>query len=78
MARGEDIEIENRDDSEVSHVEGWDEATQTPVSFRILPQGSRAFNPGFDVTPARLVSGLITEKGICQATEEGIGSLFGH
>jgi methylthioribose-1-phosphate isomerase len=78
LARGEDIEIENRDDSEVSHVEGWDEATQTPVSFRILPQGSRAFNPGFDVTPARLVSGLITEKGICQASEEGIGSLFGH
>jgi methylthioribose-1-phosphate isomerase len=78
LVRGEDIEIENRDDSEVSHVEGWEEATQTPVSFRILPLGSRAFNPGFDVTPARLVSGLITEKGICQATEEGIGSLFGH
>jgi methylthioribose-1-phosphate isomerase len=78
LERGEQIEIENRDESEVSHVEGWDEATQKPVSFRILPGGSGAYNPGFDVTPARLVSGLITEKGICQASEEGIRSLFGH
>ena len=78
LTHGEEIEIEDREESEVSHMEGWDEVTQTPVSFRILPGGSRAFNPGFDVTPARLVSGLITEKGICQASEEGIGSLFGH
>ena len=78
LARGGEIEIENRAESEVSHVEGWDESTQSPVSFRILPGGSRAINPGFDVTPARLVSGLITEKGICEACEEGIGTLFGH
>jgi len=74
---GHEIDIEHRDEAEVSHVEGWDEEKQTPVRFRILPEGSGVDNPGFDVTPARLVSGLITEKGICTASEEGIGSIFG-
>jgi methylthioribose-1-phosphate isomerase len=77
LCRGEEIEIENRDDVEVSHIEGWDEEAQKAASLRILPEGSGVINPGFDVTPARLVSGLITEKGICDASEEGIGNLFG-
>jgi len=77
LSRGEEIEIEHRDDAEVSHMEGWDEEKQKSATFRILPNGSRVVNPGFDITPARLVSGLITEKGICKASEEGIGSLFG-
>jgi len=77
LAKGGEIEIENREDNEVSHMEGWDEEKQKSASIRISPEGSKVVNPGFDVTPARLVSGLITEKGICDATEEGIESLFG-
>lgn len=77
LARGAEIDIENREDIEVSHMEGWNEEAQKPARFRILPEGSRVVNPGFDITPARLVSGLITEKGICNASEEGIRTLFG-
>ena len=77
LAQGEEIEIENREDLEVSHMEGWDEEKQKATRFRILPKGSKVINPGFDITPARLVSGLITDKGICDASEDGIASLFG-
>ena len=42
----------------------------------VLPQGSAAANPGFDVTPARLVTGIITERGVCPATTEGLRHLF--
>jgi len=42
----------------------------------IAAPGSPAANPGFDVTPARLVTGLITERGTCPATPEGLRSLF--
>jgi methylthioribose-1-phosphate isomerase len=42
----------------------------------ICPETTPAANYGFDVTPARLVSGLITERGICEASEQGILSLF--
>jgi methylthioribose-1-phosphate isomerase len=44
--------------------------------FRIIPEKSPVANFGFDVTPARLVTGLITERGVCPATREGILSLF--
>jgi len=44
--------------------------------FRIIPEKSPVANYGFDVTPARLVTGLITERGVCKATKEGILSLF--
>ena len=77
LAKGADIQIENREDVELSHMEGWEDEKQKPASFRILPVGSKVVNPGFDITPARLVSGLITEKGICEASEEGIETLFG-
>ena len=77
LAKGADIQIENREDVELSHMEGWEDEKQEPASFRILPVGSKVVNPGFDITPARLVSGLITEKGICEASEEGIETLFG-
>jgi len=46
------------------------------VSVNILPQGSAAANPGFDVTPARLVTGIITERGVCPATAEGLRHLY--
>jgi methylthioribose-1-phosphate isomerase len=77
LTRGDEIEIEHREAAELSYMEGWDEEKNKPVRFQILPGGTRVINPGFDVTPARLVSGLITERGICSASEEGIRSLFG-
>lgn len=69
-----EIPIEQRDGREVSEMEGLlnDEVHQ----FRIIPEKSQVANYGFDVTPARLVTGLITERGICPATREGILSLF--
>ena len=42
----------------------------------MLPEGSAAANPAFDVTPARLVTGLITERGVCAASEPGLLSLY--
>ncbi len=47
-----------------------------PVAAEIVNQGSPQANYAFDVTPARLVTALITERGVCTASEEGIGSLF--
>jgi len=76
LADGRQIEIENRDAEEITHMEGLNQETRTSISLRILPEGSPAANPGFDVTPARLVTGLITEKGICEASEAGIKLLF--
>jgi methylthioribose-1-phosphate isomerase len=73
---GEEIVIENRAPEEVTHMEGWNPERQSTCTIRILPEGSEVINPGFDITPARLVTGLITERGICKATEEGIKSLF--
>ena len=46
------------------------------ATVEIAAPGSPAANPGFDVTPARLVTGLITERGTCAATPEGLRSLF--
>lgn len=70
-----EIPIEERAASEITHVAGRDEnGKQTRV--QITPDGSPAANPAFDVTPARLVTGLITERGVCPATEEGLRSLF--
>jgi methylthioribose-1-phosphate isomerase len=71
---GEAIPIEERDPDEVCYVEGWDGAGARRV--RLCPQHSAAANFAFDVTPARLVTGLITERGICRATAQDIGRLF--
>jgi len=76
MLEGSEMEIEFREEKEVSHMEGWDENSQSLTTVHILPENTRVSNPGFDITPARLVAGLITEKGICEASEEGIQSLF--
>ena len=43
---------------------------------RISPEGSQAANPAFDVTPARLITGLITERGIAKASTEGLKAMF--
>lgn len=73
---GQAIPIEERATEEVTHIQGWDEATDKLVQVRIAPRQSSAANPGFDVTPARYITGLITERGICEASEAGLRSLF--
>ncbi|MCO5071463.1 MAG: S-methyl-5-thioribose-1-phosphate isomerase [Rhizobiaceae bacterium] len=70
-----EIPIEERSGDEVSFVQG-----RAPdgniVSVRISPESTKAANPAFDVTPARLVTGLITERGVCEASPEGLLKLF--
>ena len=69
------IPIEKRNSEELSHVEGVDENNKIK-KVRIYPQKSKSLNLAFDVTPAKLVTGLITEKGICEASEKGLKGLF--
>ena len=69
-----EIPIEQRDSAEVSEIEGWTENGFQTV--RLISGKSEAANFGFDVTPARLVTGLITERGICKANRESILKLF--
>ncbi len=69
------IPIEERDDHEVTHVQGK-LADGSVVQVQISPDATVGGNPAFDVTPARLVSGLITERGICAATADGLAGLF--
>jgi methylthioribose-1-phosphate isomerase len=69
-----EIPIETRNQKEVKYMEGWNGLEIDEIL--ITPHNSNSLNYGFDVTPARLVSGLITEKGICDASEEGLLNLF--
>jgi len=69
-----DIPIEERDPDEVRYVQGDHAGTLEKVL--ISPPDSPAANPAFDVTPARLVTGLITERGVCRADETDILKLF--
>ena len=70
-----DIPIEQRDTKEVTQITGkTDMGEIVPVS--IVPADSAAANFAFDVTPSRLVTGLITERGICAASKQGLGSLY--
>ena len=69
-----EIPIEERDPSEVSHIHGVSNGRRTAV--RTTAEGTPISNFAFDVTPARLVTGLITERGICEASEEGLLGLF--
>jgi methylthioribose-1-phosphate isomerase len=76
MADGiREIPIETRSAREVTHISGRapDGRIET---VQVTPDGSAAVNYGFDVTPARLVTGLITERGVCAATRTGLKSLF--
>lgn len=70
-----DIPIEERDASEVTHISGKT-ARGEVVSVQLTPDGSTAGNYAFDVTPSRLVTGLITERGVCPASPEGLAGLF--
>lgn len=69
-----EISIETRDQNEVKYIQG--KVDSEIKSVLICPETTPAMNYGFDVTPAKYVTGLITERGICEASEEGIRSLF--
>jgi len=70
-----DIPIEERNSEELSHVEGVDENDEVKKVL-IYPKKSKAMNLAFDVTPAKYVTGLITERGISKASSEGLKKLF--
>ena len=75
LASGKDIPIEERDPAEVTAIQGrTKDGAVTTVS--LTPEASGAANYGFDVTPARLVTALVTERGSCPASEEGLLSLY--
>lgn len=70
-----EIPIEERDASEVTDLTGRT-ASGEIATIRVAPMGSAAANPAFDVTPARLVTGMITERGRCAASTDGLHQLF--
>ena len=70
-----DIPIEERSSEELSHIEGLDNNGNIK-KIQIYPKKSKAMNLAFDVTPAKYVTGLITEKGVCDASTEGLKNLF--
>ena len=70
-----DIPIEERSSEELSKIEGVDEDGKVK-KVKIYPNKSKAMNLAFDVTPAKYITGLITEKGICEASEKGLKNLF--
>lgn len=70
-----EIPIEERSGDEVSYVWGKTRAGEV-TQVRISPEATPAANPAFDVTPARLVTGLITERGVAKASREGLRALF--
>ncbi len=70
-----EIEIEERASDEVTHIAGI-AGDCTIVKVRLAPKGTKAANPAFDVTPARLVTGLVTERGVAKASRAGLLALF--
>ncbi|MCE7999534.1 MAG: S-methyl-5-thioribose-1-phosphate isomerase [Rhodobiaceae bacterium] len=75
LDRGADIPIEERNAREVIHVSGLTAEGQVQ-EVQVSAAGSEAANPAFDVTPARLVTSLVTDRGLCAASREGLLSLF--
>ncbi|MDV7390278.1 hypothetical protein RZS08_02940, partial [Arthrospira platensis SPKY1] len=69
-----EIPIEERSADEVKYIQGWN--GQVSEEVLLTPAGSPALNYGFDVTPARLVTGLITERGVCRPGEEDLLRLY--
>jgi methylthioribose-1-phosphate isomerase len=69
-----EIPIEQRDETEVKYIPGL--SGGEIITVLLAPEDSPAGNYAFDVTPARLVTGLITERGICEASEEGVLGLY--
>ena len=75
IKHSKDIPIEERNSEELSYVEGLDDNNKL-TKVLIYPKKSKAMNLAFDITPAKYVTGLITEKGVCNASKEGLESLF--
>jgi methylthioribose-1-phosphate isomerase len=75
IKEGKDIPIEERNSEELSHIEGMDENNEMK-KILIYPKKSKAMNLAFDVTPAKYVTGLITEKGICEASSDALKKMF--
>ena len=69
------IPIEERNSDELSYVEGLNEDNKLQKVL-IYPKKSKAMNLAFDITPAKYVTGLITERGVCDASTEGLRNLF--
>ena len=72
---GRNIEIEERDASEVTHVRGMAEDGRV-VNVALAPKGARAANPAFDVTPAELVDGIVTERGVISADKASLARAY--
>ncbi len=70
-----DIPIEKRNPEELSYIEGKDENNNIKKVL-IYPETSRSMNLAFDITPAKYVTGLITEKGVCEASTNGLKRMF--
>ena len=70
-----DIPIEERNPEELSYIEGLDENNNLKKVL-IYPKKSKALNLAFDVTPAKYITGLITEKGICEASSDALKKMF--
>ncbi len=70
-----DIPIEERNSEELSYIEGLDDKGNVK-KLQIYPKKSKSMNLAFDVTPAKYVTGLITEKGVCDASTKGLKNLF--
>ncbi len=75
LTDGAGIPIEQRAAREVTHIAGRDPESEV-TEVQLTPDGSPALNPAFDVTPARLVTGLITERGVCAASAAGLRGLY--
>ncbi len=75
IKNSKDIPIEERNSEELSIVEGLDN-NEKLTKVLIYPKKSKAINLAFDITPSKYVTGLITEKGVCNASKEGLESLF--
>jgi methylthioribose-1-phosphate isomerase len=75
LERGDDIPIEERSSGELTHITGRT-SSGAIETIRVVPEGSAALNLAFDVTPARLVTALITERGICAASRAGLRRLY--
>jgi len=73
-ANGDEIPIEERGEDEVKFIQGLHQGEI--VKVLLTPEDSPATNFGFDVTPHKYVTGLITERGICEASEEGVLGLY--
>jgi methylthioribose-1-phosphate isomerase len=74
LARGRDIPIEERAPEEITKITG--RTADGTASIAVYPDGTAAANYAFDVTPARLVTALITERGVCPASAAGLLSLY--